>query len=439
MTHAHPSQKDRRTRLRVDGPVRLSGTVPISGAKNAALAMMCAALLTDEDVVLTNVPRLTDVDSLAHLLRSLGARVELVSQASDLGPRTSDLSLRINASDVSSFEAPADLINENRASFQVTGPLLTRFGEASAPPPGGDSIGQRPIDVHLRGFAQLGASVERVGDRHVARARDGLHGARIFMDYPSVSGTQNVMMAAVRARGHTTIVNAATEPEVSELACLLNTMGANIKGVGSQWLEIDGVEQLGGAQWSVMPDRIEAGTFAIATAMTGGDALLEDAPVQVMDALIGKLRDAGAEVEAATDGLHVSSPGELKAFNFQALPYPGLPTDLQAPLVALLTQARGTAVVHERVFDNRLLYIPELAKLGADITGGGSVAYVHGPSTLHGGHVRALDIRAGVAVLLCALVAQGTTVVEDIHHLDRGYDRLEEKLRGLGATVERID
>jgi UDP-N-acetylglucosamine 1-carboxyvinyltransferase len=415
----------------VDGPVSLRGSVRISGAKNAALAMMCAALLTDEDVVLRNVPVISDVASLGALLRSLGAAVDEVNE--DPGH------LRINASGVHTYEAPSELINENRASFQVTGPLLTRFGAASSPPPGGDSIGQRPIDVHLWGFTQLGAAVERHGERHVVTAPGGLAGARIFMDYPSVSGTQNVLMAAVRAYGHTTIVNAATEPEVCELALMLNEMGAKISGIGTQWLEIDGVERLGGATRDVMSDRIEAGTYAIAAAMSGGDVLLEGAPVGVMDALLAKLRDAGASTVAEESGLRVSSNGELRAFNFQALPYPGLPTDLQAPLVALLTQANGTATVHERVFDNRLLYISELLKLGADINGLGSVAYVRGPTQLHGAHVRALDIRAGVAVLLCALVAQGTTVVEDIFHLDRGYDRLEEKLRGLGAAVERID
>jgi len=243
----------------------------------------------------------------------------------------------------------------------------------------------------------------------------------------------------VRAHGHTTIVNAATEPEVQELAHLLNQMGAKIRGIGTQWLEIDGVEALHGASWRVMADRIEAGTYAIAAAMTGGDVLLQEAPTSVMDALIAKLRDAGAVVTREDDGLRVAAPGPLNAFNFQALPYPGIPTDLQAPLVSLLTQAHGTATVHERVFDNRLLYIPELLKMGAEINGLGSVAYVRGPTPLHGAHVRALDIRAGVAVLLCALVAQGTTVVEDIYHLDRGYDRLDDKLRGLGAVVERID
>jgi UDP-N-acetylglucosamine 1-carboxyvinyltransferase len=246
-------------------------------------------------------------------------------------------------------------------------------------------------------------------------------------------------MAAVRAKGHTTLVNAATEPEVCDLARMLNHMGARITGIGTQWLEVDGVEHLAGVQWSVLPDRIEAGTYAIAAAMTGGDVVLEDAPHAVMDALTAKLRDAGATITSGEGGLRIAGASEMRTFNFQALPYPGLPTDLQAPLVALLTQAQGTATVHERVFDNRLLYVGELQKMGAEIHSLGSVAYVQGPSRLHGAHVRALDIRAGVAVLLGALVAHGTTVVEDIFHLDRGYDGIEENLRGLGASVERIN
>ena len=424
--------RDRGTRLSVQGPVRLHGSVRVSGAKNAALAMMCAALLTTDDVVLQNVPRISDVASLSQLLRELGASV-------DEEVRDDALALRINGSGVATSDAPAELINENRASFQVIGPLLTRFGRASAPPPGGDSIGQRPIDVHLWGFSQLGADVIRQDNRHVVLAPTGLRGARIFMDYPSVSGTQNVLMAAVRASGRTTIVNAATEPEVQELGGLLNAMGARIKGLGTQCLEVVGVDDLHGTTWRVLADRIESGTYAIAAAMSGGDVFIEDAPVTVMDAPLAKLRASGVETLVEPGGIRIRAMRPLKPFNFQALPYPGLPTDLQAPLATLLTQAVGTSTVHERVFDNRLLYIPELLKMGAEIQGSGSVAYIHGPSELHGAKVRALDIRAGVAVLLAALVAKGTTVVEDVYHLERGYDHLEEKLRTLGARVERID
>ncbi len=420
----------RAPRYVVQGGVQLRGTVRVSGAKNHVLAAMCASLLTDEDVVLTNVPDITDVDSLSELLESLGAVVERLD-----GDR-----MRLNGGGVRNFEAPTELISENRASFQVMGPLLTMHGFASSAPPGGDVIGQRPIDVHLSGFEAMGAAVSREGERFVARAPEGpgsLRGTRVFMDYPSVSGTQNVMMAAALARGQTTIVNAATEPEVQELAHLLNAMGACIEGIGSQMVVVDGVDHLHGATARIMPDRIEAGTFAIAAAMTGGDVEIEDVPVEVLDALLNKLRAAGAEITQGEGRLHVSRRGELRAVSFQALPYPGLATDLHAPMAALLTQAAGVSIIHERVFDNRMLYVGELRKMGAEIVSTGSSAIVSGPTALHGASVRALDVRAGAAVLLAALVAQGTTVIDDVSHLDRGYERLHLKLQGLGAEVER--
>jgi UDP-N-acetylglucosamine 1-carboxyvinyltransferase len=257
------------------------------------------------------------------------------------------------------------------------------------------------------------------------------------MDYPSVSGTQNVLMAATLARGHSTLVNAATEPEVQELAHCLNSMGARISGIGSQMLEVEGVDALGGVSTRVMPDRIEAGTFAIAATMTGGDVHLDEAPVPVMDALLTKLRAAGAEIEADERSLHVRGPEQLRAVHFQALPYPGLATDLHAPMAALLTQADGVSIIHERVFDNRMLYVDQLRKMGAEIVSTGSSAIVSGPTALHGAHVRALDVRAGAAVMLAALVASGATYIDEIHHLDRGYERLDEKLRTLGVEVAR--
>lgn len=425
------TQRSRGSRLVVHGGTVLRGRVRVSGAKNHALAAMCAALLTDEDLVLTNVPDIRDVETLAELLVSLGATVERVA------PGT----LRLNAEGVRRCDAPTELISENRASFQVMGPLLARFGRASSAPPGGDVIGQRPIDVHLEGFAALGATVTRVGERFVAEVPGGdgrLRGARVFMDYPSVSGTQNVMMAATLARGHTTIVNAATEPEVQELAHLLNSMGARIAGIGTQVLEIDGVDALHGAVGRIMPDRIEAGTYAIAAAITGGTVELCEAPVQVMDALLAKLRAAGVELETGEEGLTVRRNGTLRAVSFQALPYPGLATDLHAPLAALLTQAHGVSIVHERVFDNRMLYVGELRKMGAEIVSTGSSAIVTGPTKLHGALVRALDVRAGAAVLLAALVADGTTIIDEVYHLDRGYERIDEKLRTLGASLERV-
>lgn len=411
----------------VRGEAVIHGSVRVSGAKNHALAAMCAALLTDEDVILENVPFITDVESLADLLRSLGAKVE----------RLPDGALLLNAAKVNTYEAPTELISENRASFQVMGPLLGRHGFAASAPPGGDVIGQRPIDVHLSGFEAMGATITREGERFVARASEGLTGTRVFMDYPSVSGTQNVMMAAVLAHGHTTIVNAATEPEVQELCHLLNAMGARITGIGSQILEVDGVDHLRATRARIMPDRIEAGTWAIAAVMTGGELLVEQAPWEVMDALLHKLRATGATISTGPEGMHVRGSQPIRAVSFQALPYPGLATDLHAPFGALLTQANGVSIIHERVFDNRMLYVSELRKMGAEIVSTGSSAIVSGPTPLHGTRVRALDVRAGAAVLLAALVAQGTTVIDDIYHLDRGYERLDEKLRTMGVEVER--
>ncbi len=413
----------------VQGGVSLRGEVTVSGAKNHALAAMCASLLTDEELVLENVPWISDVDSLGELLVSLGAKVE----------RSADGTVRLNAGGVRVFDAPTELISENRASFQVMGPLLARHGFASSPPPGGDVIGQRPIDVHLLGFEAMGASITREGDRYVARAEaDGLVGTRVFMDYPSVSGTQNVMMAATLARGRTVIVNAATEPEVQELALMLNAMGAKIEGIGSQMLAVEGVERLRGATYRVMPDRIEAGTWAIAAVMTGGEIEVKDAPVHVLDAVLSKLRAVGATIVETSDALSVKQGCPIRAVSFQALPYPGLATDLHAPFAAVLTQANGVSIIHERVFDNRMLYVSELRKMGAEIVSAGSSAIVSGPTPLHGARVRALDVRAGAAVLLAAVTAQGTTYIDDAYHLDRGYERLDEKLRALGVELERV-
>jgi UDP-N-acetylglucosamine 1-carboxyvinyltransferase len=419
--------RGRGGRYVLQGGAVLRGTVSISGAKNHALAAMCAALLTDEDLVLENVPHISDVESLSELLVKLGASV-------DWQP---DGSLKLNCANVATFEAPSDLISENRASFQVMGPLLGRYGHASSAPPGGDVIGQRPLDVHLDGFEAMGATVTRDGELWVTTAPDGLRGARVFMDYPSVSGTQNVMMAATLARGRTTIVNAATEPEAQALAHMLNAMGAKISGIGSQILDVEGVSELHGITSRIMPDRIETGTFAIAAVMTQGDVVLRDVPNGVMDAFLAKLRAAGAEIAEGEGTLHVRGSRPIKKISFQALPYPGLATDLHAPMAALLTQAEGVSIIHERVFDNRMLYVGELRKLGAEIVSTGSTAIVSGPTQLHGTRVRALDVRAGAAVLLAGMVAQGTTIIDDVYHLDRGYERLTDKLRGLGVEVER--
>ena len=422
------SKRGHGSRYEVRGGAVLCGSVRISGSANAALASMCAALLTEETVILENVPAVSDVDSLASLLVHLGATVE----------RPERNRVEITAADVGTLEAPIKLVSENRASFQVMGPLLARHGFAAIPPPGGDVIGQRPIGVHLDGFVAMGATIDRVGEHYQARAPQGLVGTRIFTDYPSVSGTQNILLAATLARGETTIVNAATEPEVQALAALLNSMGACISGAGTQIVTVEGVERLHGATFALVPDRVEAGTFAIAAAMTGGDVELVDAPVGVMDAIISKLRIAGATVEARDGSLRVAAGRPLAPVGFQALPYPGLATDLHAPLAAMLTQADGVSIIHERVFENRMLYVGELRKMGAEIVSTGSSAIISGPTALHGAHVRALDVRAGAAVLLAGLAASGTTVIDDLYHLDRKYELLDEKLGGLGAELRRV-
>jgi UDP-N-acetylglucosamine 1-carboxyvinyltransferase len=411
----------------IEGGHRLEGQVRTSGNKNATVHAMAATLLTPEDCYLENVPAIGDVRFMVEILRALGATVE----------HTSPSSLRINASRIHTLAAPSELATHLRGSFLVMGPLLARFGEAACCPPGGDIIGLRPLDVHLVGFRMLGADVSRDGEKYIARAK-GLHGSRIFLDYPSVIGTQNLMLAATLAKGHTTLVNAASEPEITCLAQMLNQMGAQIAGAGTHTIEIDGVGELHGITYRIIPDRIEAGTLAIAAAITQGEVeVLEGVPRQ-LDALLWKLREAGVKIEERNGNLRVRRKGDLKAINAQAVPYPGLATDLQAPLAALLTQASGVSSIYERVFDNRLLYVGELRKLGAEMTNSGTTAIITGPTPLIGASVRAVDLRAGAALVLAALAAKGKSQISDIYHLDRGYEALDQKLRSLGAVVERV-
>jgi len=416
--------------LAIEGGHPLRGTVGVSGSKNATLGAMAAALLVSEECVLRNVPDIGDVEQMAQVLRSLGASVEWA------GPHV----LRINAVKLHSSSPAMDVAASLRGSFLVMGALLGRLGEASCPQPGGDVIGQRPIDVHLSGFAALGADVSRDGDQFVARAKKPLEGATIFADYPSVLGTQNLMLAAVTARGRTRIVNAAAEPEVQGSAEMLVRMGARISGHGSHTIEVEGVERLRGCEYAIIPDRLEAGTYAIAAALTGGEVEVQGACPQHLESLTHKLREAGVQVEVGGDRLWARQGGELRPLTIQALPYPGLATDLQAMVAVLLTQAHGVSYVHERVFDNRLLYAGELRKLGADVvTTGTTTAIISGPTPLHGAHVQALDVRAGAALILAGLAAAtGRTEITDVYHVDRGYERLDEKLRSLGAKIERI-
>lgn len=404
----------------------LRGEVTVSGSKNAALYALAAGLLAPDTLTLTNVPRIADIDEMAEILRAVGAQVEVDGET-----------VRIATPAITSTAPPADLVMRLRASFLVMGPLLARCGEAECVPPGGDVIGSRPLDVHFAGFRMLGASVSRHGANWRAEAAR-LSGARIFFDYPSVLGTVNVLFAAVLAQGHTTIVNAATEPEVAMAARLLSAMGARIAGEGTPIIEIDGVTTLHGAEFAIIPDRLEAGTYLLAGAATGGDVRVTNAVPHHMDSLIAKLGEMGLRVEASAErGIRAASQGPLCAVQVQAVPYPGFATDLHPQIAAALTQARGLSLVHERVYDNRTLYVNELRKLGARIITGGESVIIEGPTPLAGSAVRALDIRAGAAVVVAGLAAEGETTVHGIGHLDRGYADLEARLRGLGAQIER--
>ena len=413
-------------RLVIEGGRPLHGQVRISGSKNAADYAMAAALLTGDDCILENVPDIEDVRHMTAILETLGAEVETLSPSS----------LRINASKVHTFEPPSELVVNLRASFLVMGSLLTRFGRAACCPPGGDVLGLRPLDVHLSGFRALGAEVYRRGDQFVAEA-DRLRGARVMLDYPSVMGTLNVMLAATLAEGTTTIINSASEPEVVSLAEMLNRMGAQIRGAGGNSIEIEGVRELTGTTQRILPERLEAGTFALAAAATRGEIEILEAIPEHLEALIWKLREAGVRIRETEGGMVVTGTGDYQAVTAQALPYPGLATDLHPPLAAFLTQATGVSVIHERVYDNRLLYIGELRKMGADFVTAGQTAIVSGPTHLYGTPVRCMDLRAGAALVVAALAAEGTTEISDIYHLDRGYEALEEKIRQIGGSIER--
>ena len=412
---------------RITGGNALHGRVRISGSKNGADYAIAAALLTADDVVLHNVPDILDVRQMGEILAHLGGKVER------FGPS----SVRINCVGVAAWDVPASMVVRLRASFLVMGPLLARLGRASCPPPGGDAIGIRPLDVHLAGFRMLGADVTQSGDIFDVHKEGPLRAGRVVLDYPSVMGTLNVMLAATLADGETTIINAASEPEIADLATMLNAMGARISGAGTHTVRIDGVRELHGCEHRIIPDRLEAGTFALAAAITGGEVELEEAVPEHLDALIWKMSEAGAEVETTDAGLRVRGRSGYRAVNAQALPYPGLATDLQPQLAAFLTQATGTSTIHERVFDNRLLYVTELRKMGADVLATGQTAIITGPTKLRGAAVRALDVRAGSACVLAALVAEGTTEISDVHHLDRAHEELDGKLRALGASIER--
>jgi UDP-N-acetylglucosamine 1-carboxyvinyltransferase len=421
--------------LKIRGGHTLSGRVRISGAKNAALKALAASLLTSEDVVLNNVPMIDDVLSMAELLRTFGAEVE-IDKAHER--------VRVRAEHITRTDAPQGLFRATRASVVVTGPMLARMGEIAFALPGGDQIGKRPIDMHLRGFQRMGTEIER--DEGGIHAKVGtLQGARIYMDYPSHTGTEALMMAATRAAGTTVIMNASAEPEIVWLGHMLNRMGARITGLGTPFIRVEGVERLTGVSEIVLPDRLEAATYAIAAVITGGEITMDGVIESHMVPITEKLLEAGADVWLRDRQMLVRAGRELRAVDIQTLPYPGFPTDSQSTFMPLLTQANGVAHVHERVYEDRLRYTDELVKMGADIRvqrwgdNGeflATSAEVHGPVTLHGARVQSLDIRSAVSVVLAGLVAEGETEVTDVFHIDRGYADFVRKLTDLGADME---
>ncbi|OYQ39292.1 UDP-N-acetylglucosamine 1-carboxyvinyltransferase [Rhodoferax sp. TH121] len=418
-------------KLLIRGGNRLSGEVLISGAKNAALPELCATLLTADPVTLLNVPRLQDVSTMLTLIRNMGVQVE----------QGADGAVHINAGPLNSPEAPYELVKTMRASVLALGPLLARFGEATVSLPGGCAIGSRPVDQHIKGLQAMGAEIVVEHGYMIAKLPKGwtrLKGARIATDMVTVTGTENFLMAAALAEGETILENAAQEPEIPDLAEMLIKMGAKIEGHGTSRIRIQGVEKLHGCTHQVVADRIETGTFLCAVAATGGDVVLKHGRADHLDAVIDKLRDAGAAVESIDGGIRVTSEGRLKAQSFRTTEYPGFPTDMQAQFMALNVISQGASKVTETIFENRFMHVNELVRLGAHIQTDGKVAVIEGVEKLSGATVMATDLRASASLVIAGLVAEGETMVDRIYHLDRGYDQMEAKLRGIGADIERI-
>ncbi len=418
--------------IAIIGGAHLEGEIPISGAKNSAIKLMAASLLTDEPLRLTNMPRLADTRFLGSLLRRLGT--ELVENDGPDGPQ----SVLHTPEIVSSF-APYDLVRQMRASFNVLGPLLARTGHAKVSLPGGCAIGARPVDLHLKALEALGAHIDLNEGYVYAQAPRGLRGATIEFPFVSVGATEHAMLAAVLARGETVLIGVAREPEIVDLAVCLNAMGAKVEGAGTSTIRIVGVDRLTGANHAVTPDRIETGTYALAAAMAGGEVRLTNTRADLVESLLVKMEEAGVEVERRNDGLTIRRNGaRMNAVEVETDPYPGFATDLQAQFMALMTVAKGESVVRETIFENRFMHVPELARLGADITVSGGEARIRGVDHLEGAPVMATDLRASVGLVIAALAARGETIVNRVYHLDRGFERLEEKLSACGAKVRRL-
>lgn len=415
-------------KLMIHGGAQLQGTVKISGAKNAVLPIIAAALLGQSPSLLEDVPDLEDVRTISEVLSQLGVKVN-----------SNEHTLQIDSSQIAKCEAPYELVRKMRASFLIMGPLLARCGRAKISLPGGCAIGTRPIDLHLKGFEALGAQIE-IGHGYIeAKAENGLKGARIYLDFPSVGATENIMMAASMAKGQTILENPAHEPEIIDLANYLNMMGANIRGAGTNVIKIEGVRQLEGKNYTIIPDRIEAGTYMVAAAMTAGDVYIENAISEHLKPVIAKLKEAGVGIAEDVNGIRVKSTGKLKAVDIKTLPYPGFPTDMQAQFMAMAAVSQGASVISETVFENRFMHVDELKRMGANIKIEGRSAVVEGVKSLTGCQVKATDLRAGAAMVLAGLVAEGETQVGCIHHIDRGYDELVRKLCALGADIRRVD
>ncbi|NLY17451.1 MAG: UDP-N-acetylglucosamine 1-carboxyvinyltransferase [Clostridiaceae bacterium] len=412
----------------IDGGVPLKGSVRVSGAKNAILPALAACLLTDGKSVIREVPNLEDVHTMCKLLTSLGAKIEF-------DPNKKEIT--VDTTNIAEHTAPYELVNQMRASFLVMGPLLARKGKAKVSLPGGCAIGTRPVDLHLKGFSALGASINTGHGYVEAHVKGKLTGARIYLDFPSVGATENILMASVLAKGQTTIENAATEPEIVDLATMLVSMGANVTGAGTDTIRINGTDKLHPTEHSIIPDRIEAGTFMVASAITGGEVLIENVMPDHLKPIIAKLRETGVEISEELGAIHVEGPERIKAVDIKTHPHPGFPTDMQAQMTSLLSRANGTSMVVETIFENRFMHISELKRMGANIKIDGRTAIIEGSAALMGAQVRATDLRAGAALILAGLVAEEQTEISDIYHIDRGYEAMEEKLKSLGAKIIR--
>ncbi len=414
-------------RLLVEKSPPLKGTVRISGAKNSALPILAACLLGTEDIILEDVPKLKDIAVMCEVLESLGSKVEYLK----------DGVLKINSANVNKFETKYELMSKMRASFLVMGPLLTRLGKTKNSLPGGCAIGTRPIDLHLKGFRALGANID-IDHGNIFAYADKLVGEKIYLDFPSVGATENIMMAAVMAEGETIIDNAAMEPEIVDLSNFLNKLGADIRGAGTSSIRIKGVKTMGGCNHQIIPDRIEAGTFMVAAAISNGDVIVDNIITSHIKPVIAKLKEAGCQVIENGDSVRVIGTPHLKPIDIKTMPYPGFPTDMQAQFMALMTLCEGTSVLIETVFENRFMHVDELKRMGADIKIDGKSCIIQGVKGLTGAKVKATDLRAGAALVLAGLTSQGPTEIDHIYHIDRGYDGIEAKFTGLGAIITRI-